>query len=90
MNYTFYLRQNFTSQLQKSSHDTSAINLVDFIFYFKEKAKYLAMNLNVAMNLQKSVNRLKFDIFKIRVSATQIYKFNFKFERKKLRRSIVR
>ncbi len=48
MNYTFYLRQNFTSQLQKSSHDTSAINLVDFIFYFKEKAKYLAMNLNVA------------------------------------------
>ena len=48
------------------------------------------MNLNVAMNLQKSVNRLKFDIFKIRVSATQIYKFNFKFERKKLRRSIVR
>ena len=48
MNYTFYLRQNFTSQLQKSSHDTSAINLVDFIFYFKEKAKYLAMKLNVA------------------------------------------
>ena len=48
MNYMFYLRRNFTSQLQKSSHDTSAINLVDFIFYFKEKAKYLATNLNVA------------------------------------------
>ncbi len=48
MNYMFYLRRNFTSQLQKSFHDTSAINLVDFIFYFKEKAKYLATNLNVA------------------------------------------
>ena len=48
MNYMFYLRQNFTSQLQKSSRDTSAANLLNFIFYFKEKAKYLAMNLNVA------------------------------------------
>ncbi len=46
------------------------------------------MNLNVAMNLQKSVNRLKFDIFKMRVSVTQICKFNFKFERKTIRRSI--
>ena len=48
MNYKFYLRQNFTSQPQKSSHDTSATNLLNLIFYFKEKAKYLAMNLNVA------------------------------------------
>jgi len=48
MNYMFYQRQNFTSQLQKSSHDTSATNLLNFIFYFKEKVKYLAMNLNVA------------------------------------------
>ena len=48
MNYMFYLRQNFTSQLQKSSRDTSTTNLLNFIFYFKEKAKYLVMDLNVA------------------------------------------
>ena len=43
------------------------------------------MNLNVATNLQKSVNRLKFDIFKVRVSVAQICKFNFKFESKTIR-----
>ena len=31
----------------------------------------------------------KFDILKVRVSATQICKIDFKFERKKLRRSIL-
>jgi len=32
--------------------------------------------------------KFKFSIFAVRVSVTQICKFNFKFERKKLRRSI--
>ena len=34
------------------------------------------------------VVRNRFDIFKVRVLVTQIYKFDFKFERKKIRRSI--
>ena len=34
------------------------------------------------------VVRNRFDIFKVRVSASQICKFNAKFERKKSRRSI--
>ncbi|EEF15209.1 hypothetical protein CAMRE0001_1794 [Campylobacter rectus RM3267] len=34
--------------------------------------------------------QIKFDIFKMQVSVGKICKFDFKFERKKLRRSIVR
>ena len=38
--------------------------------------------------LQAKRREFKFDIFKVRVSVTQICKFNFKFERKTIRRSI--
>ena len=40
--------------------------------------------------LQAKRREFKFSIFRVLVSASQIYKFNVKFERKTIRRSILR